>query len=113
MKRGRGRPRGSTDALHDIPLVWFVRNARDRGATVKEAVIELLKLEGRVCAPEDPLVESRIVRYHRAASAYPDVLVDWAPPDLPFAIFGSKRKTRSLLGSALLTVRPTRTPSKY
>lgn len=96
MKRSRGRPtQHSADAL----LVWFVRNAMDRGRTVEQAVREYARVERHGHWP------TLLRRYHRVASAF-DRTVD-ETPEFRYRAFRA-RHGRAPLGLEWLTIqRPT------
>jgi hypothetical protein len=110
--RKRGRPPGPASSTEDAELVWRVRQARDRGLTVRQACEEIRKQRRR-----GPTSEQLERRYKRIATAYPDKIVDYEPSDprlrLLMKIFGIKTKTRLSPGAFILSSSPIRKPSKY
>lgn len=70
MTRKRGRPRGPAKLIDDASLVLFVRNAKDRGMTVRRAceAYRTRKRRGNV--------DSIVKRYERIATAFPNSKVE-------------------------------------
>lgn len=120
MKRGRGRP---PKTLTDIPLVWAVRDAKDRGLRVLDtcqhlargwSVAERIKRgydsDAEICAWQLKK------RYEQFQGEYPDKKFPYEPVDprrrLMRKIYGLSTQAHPLLGSALLDANRVRRPAK-
>jgi hypothetical protein len=88
--------------VRDIELVHFVRAAKDRGMSVKDACQAYRKREGR------GTVDSLVRRYERIATAFPDNTALRTLPFFPRTTY----RTRAGLAAAMLLWKPSRKLTK-